>query len=49
LPVNTTATEVYHNNLKTHDPKRFAKLAARPQGPDMIYGPAILFDRRVWY
>lgn len=43
-PVNEKATEIYHNNIKTHDPELYAS-AKHAQ----IYGPVVLFSRRVWF
>lgn len=47
LPVNAKATEIYHNNVRIHDPSRYAAQKARGDMPS-IHGPAILFDRDVW-
>jgi hypothetical protein len=41
LPVNPKATEIYHNNVRVHDPALLAR--ARP-----IYGTAVLFDEPIW-
>ena len=43
LPVNILATIVYHNNMKVHAPERLG------DDPPEIYGPAVLFMRRVWF
>lgn len=43
LPVNEKATEIYHNNLLTHAPEDLDDDAPK------VYGPAVLFSRRVWF
>lgn len=41
---NVRATDIYHNNMRTHDPKGYDAATAPP-----ICGPAVLFRRRVWF
>lgn len=44
LDRNDAATEIYRNNWLTHqDPK------ADPETLPAVYGPAVLFARRVWW
>lgn len=44
LPRNEQATRIYRNNWLTHkDPK------ADPESLPAIYGPAVLFSRKVWF
>jgi len=43
LPVNWPATEIYRNNVMHHEP------GTNAEGLPAIYGPAVLFDRRVWF
>ena len=43
LPVNPRATELYHNNMKVHAPERLGP------NPPSVYGPAVVFLRRVWF
>lgn len=40
---NVRATEVYRNNVLVHDPR-----AGPADDMPMVYGPAVLFSRRVW-
>ena len=42
LPRNEAATEIYLNNIRVHAP-------AMPIGSAHIVGPAVLFDRKVWF
>ena len=44
LPLNAKASDIYNNNLRTHEPE-LLKL----QGDGVIAGPAVLFARRVWF
>jgi hypothetical protein len=46
LPYNPKATEIYHANAIAHQGQTKQKLIA--QG-FFIVGPALLFDRKVWY
>lgn len=41
---NVRATEIYHNNVRTHDPASYDPATAPP-----VCGPAVLFRRRVWF
>lgn len=43
LPRNDAATNIYRNNWMTHNP------GTDPEDLPAIYGPAILFDRKVWF
>ena len=43
LPRNEAATAIYRNNWLTQNPK------ADPESLPAIYGPAVLFSRRVWF
>lgn len=44
LPRNETATAIYRNNWLTHrDPN------TPPEDLPAIYGPAVLFSRKVWF
>lgn len=43
LPRNEAATAIYRNNWLTQHPK------AAPESLPAIYGPAVLFSRRVWF
>jgi hypothetical protein len=43
LPRNEAATAVYRNNWLTQHPKK------SPEALPAIYGPAILFSKRVWF
>lgn len=43
LAINTKATEVYRNNVLTHEP------GTDPHSLPMIFGPAVLFSRPVWF
>jgi hypothetical protein len=45
-PVNPKATEIYHENMRQHNPEGYLALGeAMPR----IYGTAVLFSRRVWF
>jgi hypothetical protein len=44
LPRNDKATTIYLNNMRTHDPENPALI-----DPPAIYGPAVLFDTKVWF
>jgi hypothetical protein len=44
LPRNDKATKIYLNNMRTHDPENPALI-----DPPAIYGPAVLFDAKVWF
>jgi hypothetical protein len=44
LPVNERATEIYLNNLRVHAPGSDALIL-----PPSIHGPAVLFDKKVWF
>ncbi|OCX12679.1 hypothetical protein QV13_24080 [Mesorhizobium hungaricum] len=41
---NVRATDIYHNNIRTHDPDNYDAATMPP-----ICGPAVLFRRRVWF
>jgi hypothetical protein len=43
-PVNERATEIYLNNIAVHDPDLYAQ-----GGHPKIYGPVVVFSRRIWY
>lgn len=43
LPLNPEATAIYRNNTLTNYPD------TKPESLPAIYGPAVLFDRRVWF
>jgi hypothetical protein len=43
LPRNEPATAIYRNNWLTQHPEE------APEGLPAIYGPAVLFSRRVWF
>jgi len=43
LPLNPEATAIYRNNTMTQYPE------TDPEKLPAIYGPAVLFDRRVWF
>lgn len=43
LPRNEPATSIYRNNWLTQHPKE------DPESLPAIYGPAVLFSRRVWF
>lgn len=43
LPLNPEATAIYRNNTMSQHPE------TDPESLPAIYGPAILFDRRVWF
>lgn len=43
LPLNVTATAIYHNNVRVHDPRRAAS-----QVMPVIVGDAVLFEKVVW-
>ena len=40
---NVRATDIYHNNIRTHDPDRYDAATA-----PAISGPAVMFHRRGW-
>lgn len=42
MPVNVMASAMYANNWMTHEPN------ARREEIPMIYGPAVLFEEKVW-
>jgi hypothetical protein len=42
LPVNEKATEIYHNNVRVHEPRLL-------KGAASIHGTMVLFDRPVWF
>lgn len=44
LPHNEAATAIYLNNIRVHDPIRFAEA----DGTIDIVGPAVLFEKAVW-
>ena len=43
LPANLLATTIYHESLRVHAPEQLG------DDPPKIYGPAVLFMRRVWF
>lgn len=43
LPRNEAATAIYRNNMLTH------RRVKDPETLPAIYGPAVLFSRRVWF
>lgn len=43
-PRNEAATAIYRNNWLTHQ-----EPGADPESLPAIYGPAVLFNRRVWF
>lgn len=42
-PLNQAATDIYRNNALTHDP------SVKAEDMPAVYGPAVLFDRPVWF
>lgn len=43
LPINVEATKIYRCNALKHNP------SGNPDDLPFIYGPAVLFGRRVWF
>lgn len=43
LPMNRSATMIYQNNVRVHDPAKFD-----PAKMPYIVGPMILFEEKVW-
>jgi hypothetical protein len=44
LPINARATAIYWNNTRIHMPDDYD-----PETMAMIHGPAVLFDKKVWF
>jgi hypothetical protein len=40
--INRLATKVYHENVRVHQPDLL-------RGAESIHGPAVLFDKKVWF
>jgi hypothetical protein len=47
LPINSAATEVYHANVKHHDPRGLGSPEALAIAPK-IHGTAVLFKDKIW-
>lgn len=43
LPINGDATDIYRRNVLYHEPGKY-----KPEELDVIVGPAVLFERKVW-